>query len=144
FLKEVDIHVSKFIFQRAETHLKKVCAQHNPILRYGLTGDFGTLLPHYLQPANYHKVKANLDRLVISRGFAEQIAQEYGLFDHINRSTIFEHMKPQLFHEAASKLVHSLNPEEHLDYWNLIVSRRVSDILPSIIRCIHALSEQLT
>lgn len=144
FLKEVDIHVSKFIFQRAETHLKKVCAQHNPILRYGLTGDFGTLLPHYLQPANYHKVKANLDRLVISRGFAEQIAQEYGLFDHINLSNIFEYMNPELFHETASKLVQSLKPEGRLAYWNLMVPRRVSDILPSKIRYIQDLSEQLT
>ena len=144
FLKEVDVDVSSYIFKKAETHLKKVHAQQNPILRYNLTGNFGELLPHYLRPENYDKVRANLDCLVIRQGFAEQVAQEYDRFDGMNLSNIFEYMDKGLFKETAGKLIHVLEEDGRVGYWNLMVPRRISGIFPSEIRYLSSLSRELT
>lgn len=144
FLKEVGVKVSSYIFQKAEKQLKKVHAQQNPILRYNLTGDFGTLLPHYLQPAHYDKVKSNLDRLVIQQGFAEQVAQIYGQFDSMNLSNIFEYMEKKLFAETAEKLLQRLKNDGKMAYWNLMVPRRISDVFPSEISYMSPLSQELS
>lgn len=144
FLKEVGINVSSYIFQKAEKHLKKVNAQQNPILRYNLTGDFGALLPHYLRPKHYEKVKSSLDRLVIRQGFAEQVAQTYGQFDCMNLSNIFEYMNKNLFRETAKKLIQLLQDNGRMAYWNLMVLRHISGIFPSEMRYMSALSHELT
>lgn len=144
FLKEVGVKVSSYIFQKAEKQLKKVNAQQNPILRYNLTGDFGALLPHYLQPAHYDKVKSNLDRLVIQQGFAEQVAKAYGQFDGMNLSNIFEYMDKKLFTETAEKLLQRLKNDGRMAYWNLMVPRRISSIFPAEIHYMNTLSQALT
>lgn len=144
FLKEVGVDVSSYIFKKAEKHLKKVNAQRNPILQYNLTGNFGALLPHYLRAEQYDKVKANLDRLVIRQGFVEQVAQEYGRFDSMNLSNIFEYMDKSLFKETAEKLIQVLEEGGRIGYWNLMVPRRISGIFPSEIHYLSSLSRELT
>jgi len=144
FLKEVGIDVSSYIFKKAEKQLKKVSAQQNPILHYNLTGNFGELLPHYLQPESYHKIKGNLDSLVIRQGFAEQVARDYGQFDSMNLSNIFEYMDKSLFTETAEKLIKLLADCGRIGYWNLMVPRRISGIFPSEVRYLSKLSQQLT
>lgn len=144
FLKEVGVDVSSYIFKKAEKHLKKVNAQQNPILRYNLTGNFGELLPHYLRPEHYDKVKANLDCLHIRQGFAEQVAQEYGRFDSMNLSNIFEYMDKNLFKETAGKLIQQLEEDGRIGYWNLMVPRRISGIFPSEMQYLSSLSRELS
>ncbi|HLT88760.1 MAG TPA: DUF3419 family protein [Sphingobacterium sp.] len=144
FLKEVGIDVSAYIFQKAEKQLKKVSAQQNPLLRYNLTGNFGSLLPHYLHFESYLKIKDNLDSLVIRQGFAEQVAQDYGRFDRMNLSNIFEYMDKKLFTETAEKLIQRLEDDGRIGYWNLMVPRRISGIFPSEVRYLSKLSQQLT
>jgi len=144
FLKEVDVDVSSDIFQKAAQHLKKTNAQQNPMLRYSLTGNFGTLLPHYLLPAPFAKVKANLDRLVIRRGLAEEVAAAYGQFDSMNLSNIFEYMDSRLSQATAGKLLPLLADGGRIGYWNLMVHRRISGIFPSEVRHLDKLSAALT
>lgn len=144
FLKEVGVNVSDYIFQKAEKQLKKVNTQQNPILRYNLVGNFGPLLPHYLQAAHYNKVKSNLDRLIIRRGFAEQIASDYGRFNAMNLSNIFEYMDKGLFKKTAEKLIELLEDGGRMGYWNLMVPRRISAIFPSEMRYMDILSQELT
>ncbi|WP_449047440.1 DUF3419 family protein [Parapedobacter sp.] len=143
FLKEVGVNVSSHIFQKAEQHLKKTTAQQNPILRYNLTGNYGPLLPHYLQPAPFKQVKANLERLVVRQGFAERIATAYGPFDAMNLSNIFEYMDTHIFEATARKLIKLLAEGGKMGYWNLMVPRRISTVFQEV-RYLGNLSNTLT
>jgi S-adenosylmethionine-diacylglycerol 3-amino-3-carboxypropyl transferase len=144
FLKQVNISVGEFIFQRAEQHLKSTHAQNNFILRYNLMGSFGFLLPNYLQPENFDKIKQNLSKLHIFEGYAEAAIEKFGTFDSMNLSNIFEYMDADLFQKTASSLVEGTNAGGRLAYWNLMVPRRISSILPNETNYLNDLSTQLS
>lgn len=144
FQKQVHGSVSKFIFDKAATQLASVPAQDNYILRYTLTGSFDGLLPHYLQKENYPLVRANLDRLHLAEGFAQDAIAQHGKFHCMNLSDIFEYMDPGLFLETARTLVAGMEKGGRLGYWNLMVPRRISQILPERAEYMQAESESLT
>lgn len=144
FLRQVKVNVGDFIFQKAENHLMSEQAQQNFILRYNLTGKFGNLLPHYLQPQHFEKIKQNIDKLQIVEGFAEAAILKFGKFDYMNLSNIFEYMDTDLFQKTAHSLVEGLHTEGRLAYWNLMVVRQISKILPNKILNLEDLSKQLT
>jgi len=144
FLKEVTVNVGQTIFNKAATHLQSTGAQHNFILRYNLTGSFGHLLPHYLQPENLAVIKANLHKLEIREGYAEAAVAEFGTFHAMNLSNIFEYMPPQLFAETAEKLASSMEKGGRIAYWNLMVPRSVANIFPEKATHLAALSETLS
>ncbi len=131
FLKEVKVSVGEHVFNKAGQHLQSIQAQNNFMLRYNLTGSFGLLLPHYLQPANYEKVKANLHKLRIKEGYAEDAIKHYGTFKYMNLSNIFEYMDADLFSKTAKQLIDFTEPGGRLGYWNLMVPRRISEIFPN-------------
>ncbi len=144
FLKEVNIPVGDFIFRKAEVHLQSVSAQTNFILRYNLTGSFGNLLPHYLRPEIYIKVKENINKLVIKEGYAEEAIKEYGAFNYMNLSNIFEYMNNELFSQTANQLIEGLLPNGLMCYWNLMVPRRISAIFPEQMTFQKELSNTLS
>lgn len=130
FLKEVEVSVSDFIYQKAGKHLQSVEAQKNIFLYFNLTGKFGALLPHYLQPENFKIIKSNIDRLQIKEGYAQDAIGEFGKFDCMNLSNIFEYMNKELFVETAEALIKGTANGGRIAYWNLMVPRRISGILP--------------
>lgn len=144
FLKEVEVSVGKTIYEKAGRHLKQAHAQRNFMLRYTLTASFGDLLPHYLQPDQYAAVKANLDKLHLVEGYAEDAIKAHGTFRYMNLSNIFEYMNPELFAETAGQLVRATEPGGRLAYWNLMVPRHISRVLPDQVRHETELSQELT
>ena len=144
FLKQVDVHVGRTIYNKAAAHLKSKGAQHNFILNYNLTGDFRTLLPHYLEPENYILIKQNLDKLHVFHGYAEDAIVQYGRFDYMNLSNIFEYMTPELFENTAKGLINGLNTGGKLAYWNLMVTRSVAQQFPQEVKNEEELSKELT
>ncbi len=144
FLKQVDVHVGRTIYNKAATHLRSVGAQRNFILNYNLTGDFGNLLPHYLEPQNYVLVKENLDKLHVFQGYAEEAIAQYGKFDYMNLSNIFEYMSPEVFENVSKGLINGLNSGGKLAYWNLMVTRSIAQQFPDEITNQGALSKELT
>lgn len=144
FLKQVNIPVSDFIFQRAEQHLCSIFAQQNFILQYNLTGSFGDLLPHYLQLNNFNKIKQSINRLYIFEGYAENAIEQYGNFDNMNLSNIFEYMDISLFEKTALALLKGTNSGGRLAYWNLMVPRKITEIFPQFATPLTDLSRTLT
>lgn len=144
FLKQVDVHVGKTIYNKASVHLKSKSAQRNFILNYNLTGDFGNLLPHYLEPENYEKIKANLDKIHVFKGFAEDAIAQYGMFDYMNLSNIFEYMSPEQFETVARGLLNGLNTGGKLAYWNLMVTRSIAGRFSNEVKNHEQLSNQLS
>ena len=143
FFKEVKVSVGDFIFNKTAKHLASVEAQNNLMLRYNLTGSFGEMLPHYLQPENFAKIKSNLHKLHLVQGYAEEGILNFGKFDCMNLSNIFEYMNAELFAETAGKLFAAVKQGGRLVYWNLMVPRRISQIFPEQLEHLQALSESL-
>lgn len=144
FHKQVQGSVSSFIFGKAAAHLASVAAQDNYILRYTLTGRFDGLLPHYLQKAHYPLVRANLGQLHLKECYAQAAIAHYGKFHYMNLSDIFEYMDADLFRETACALVAGTEKDGRLGYWNLMVPRRISQILPENTEYMQGESERLT
>lgn len=143
FLKQVSLNVSDYIFGRAERELSGTQLFGNFILRYNLTAGFGTLLPHYLQPQNYERIKTQIDRLTLHKGFAEDAIAAYGSFDAMNLSNIFEYPDKEQFAGLAAKLHAGLNRGGKVAYWNLMVHRQLSDLFPESLRHLTDISETL-
>ncbi|WP_341907005.1 DUF3419 family protein [Fluviicola taffensis] len=144
FLKQVDVHVGKTIYNKTSVYLKSKSAQRNFILNYNLTGNFGNLLPHYLEPHNYEKVKANLDKIHVFQGFAEDAIAQYGTFDYMNLSNIFEYMSPELFETVAKGLLNGLNSGGKIAYWNLMVTRSIAGSFSKEVKNHEQLSKELS
>jgi len=143
FLKEVEVDVGSHIFQMAENHLTDVQAQHNFILRYNLTGSFGDEIPDYLQGKNFETVRSRLDRLTLLHGYIEDIPRSAARFNAMNLSDIFEYMDHSLFRRTGKQLLEIAAPGCRIAYWNLMVERRLSLILPAGYNYLKDLSEAL-
>lgn len=144
FLKEVEVSVGKTIYAKAGAHLRTVNAQRNYLLRYTLTGSFGDLLPHYLQPEHFRIIQSRIHRLQICRGFAEDAIRLHGTFRYMNLSNIFEYMNPELFQQTALQLINATEPGGRLAYWNLMVPRRIAEQFPDKVEYLGVLSNKLT
>jgi S-adenosylmethionine-diacylglycerol 3-amino-3-carboxypropyl transferase len=143
FLKEVKITVSEYIYQKAKKHLQRAEAQKNIFLHFNLTGNSGNLLPNYLQKENFGTIKSNIDRLKIKEGYAQDAIGEFGKFHCMNLSNIFEYMNPALFAETASALINGTEKDGKLAYWNLMVPRKISEIIPEKVKYEKELSLSL-
>ncbi len=144
FMKEVNVSVSQTIYNKAAAHLQSEEAQKNFILHFSLTGNFGTLLPHYMQKENFEIIKQNIDCLVIKQGSAQQPVDDYGKFEAMNLSNIFEYMNEKVFAATAEALLKGTERNGKLAYWNLMVPRRVSEIFPEKVEYQKDLSLNLT
>lgn len=134
FLKEVEISVSDYIYQKAANHLQSEEAQKNIFLHFNLTGNFGNLLPHYLQPENFKIIKLNISRLKIKEGYAQDAIGEFGHFHCMNLSNIFEYMNKELFSETAKAFINGTVNDGKIAYWNLMVPRKISETFPEKVK----------
>ncbi len=132
FLKEVNVNVADYINSKAGTHLQTEEAQNNYMLRFTLTGNFGNLLPHYLRKENYYLIKANINRLKLKEGYAQEAIKCYGKFNYMNLSNIFEYMNKQLFTTTAKELIRGTEKDGKLAYWNLMIERRISEAFTEV------------
>lgn len=132
FLRQVSGPVYKQIFDQAEAHLTDEACTRNPFLRKILTGSFGGMLPPYLQPDRYEKIRKNLGALDIRHGYIHQLDE--GRFDAFNLSDIFEYMDQATFRATAEALIDQANPGARFAYWNLMAPRQISQILPESVQ----------
>lgn len=144
FLKEVKIAVGPHIFKKAEMQLQSIYAQDNFILHYNLLGNFDDILPHYLKPENFQLIKSNIHKLQIRQGLAENIDKQFGEFDYMNLSNIFEYMDTETFEHSAEKLIRLCSDRGKIAYWNLMVPRLISDLFPDKMTFLNELSLKLS
>ena len=133
FLNEVKIPVSEFIFNQAKAHLSSVYCQKNYFLQYILTGKFRKDLPHYARKENFESIKKRIDKIIVHKGFAEDVFEKYDGINKFNLSNIFEYMNQENFAETADIFLRNSLPKSVFAYWNLMVPRKMSEIDDSFI-----------
>ncbi len=144
FLKEVEISVGDNIYNKAGRHLQSAEAQHNFILHFNLTRNFGNLYPHYMRKENYDIIQSNINNLQLHEGYAEDAITSFGKFNYMNLSNIFEYMNEHVFETTSHALINGMTKEGKLAYWNLMVRRRISAILPGKVNYEEDVSIKLT
>lgn len=145
FMKQIEGSVPDLILEREVAHLKSTLCQSNPFLFYILNSRFDEAhLPHYVRKENYEAVKANLHKLVLEEGLAEEIAEKHSDITHFNLSNIFEYMDVQQFKTAAKKLIAQAISDSKFAYWNFMVHRNMADIYPEQILDLKEKSQELS
>ena len=145
FFKYVDVSmISKNIKERADRALRDVPTWNNPYVNYILLNNFDYALPHYAKEENFNLIKQNIDALEIKTGTINGVAKSSGIkFDCFNLSDIFEYMDNDLFREVSLQLLSSANKDAKFCYWNMMVDRRISEILPENFEYKKELSQDL-
>ena len=145
FFKYVDVSmISKNIKERADRALRDVPTWNNPYVNYILLNNFDYALPHFAKEENFNIIKRNIDALDIKTGTINNAAKNSGMkFDCFNLSDIFEYMDEGLFKEISLELLSSANADAKFCYWNMMVDRRISKILPKNFEYKKELSQEL-
>ncbi|MBO6517503.1 MAG: DUF3419 family protein [Bacteroidia bacterium] len=126
-LKEVDGHVGRMIFNRAEQHLSSVAAQQNYILEYALTGKYTNQLPPYTNETPYKRIQKWLqsNQIQYEEAYLDQCLASHSGFTRFNLSNIFEYMPPEVFDQNIEALRLHAAPNAQVCYWNLMVPRTI-------------------
>ena len=145
FFKYVDATmISKNIKARADKAMRDVPTWNNPYLNYILLNNFDYALPHFAKEENFNIIKNNIDALEIKTGTINEVAKNSGVkFDCFNLSDIFEYMGTDLFTDISKQLLSVSNIGAKFCYWNMMVDRRVSEILPENFDYKEELSKSL-
>ena len=132
FLKQVTVPVSSYILNKAANHLGSTYSQSNYFLEYILKGKFEITLPHYAREENFEKIKSNLNKLIVFRGFAQDAFAEYNGFNKFNLSNIFEYMDSEMFKNVSENLLENSEKGSVFCYWNLMVDRKISSVMEDV------------
>lgn len=145
FFKYVDTAmISKNIKERTDRALRDVPTWNNPFVNYILLNNFDYALPHYAKEQNFNIIKQNIDALEIKTGTINEVVNASEMkFDGFNLSDIFEYMDKGLFKEISSQLLSFSNVGAKFCYWNMMVDRRISEILPKNFEYKKELSQEL-
>ena len=145
FFKYVDTNeISKNIKERADRALRDVPTWNNPYVNYILLNNFDYALPHYAKEENFNIIKQNIDALVIKTGTINEVAKDSGVkFNCYNLSDIFEYMDKSLFKNVAQELLKTAGKGAKFCYWNMMVDRKISEILPENFEYKAELSKKL-
>lgn len=145
FFKYVDVvMISKDIKQRTDRALRDIPTWDNPYLNYILLSNFNYILPHFAEKENFDIIKRNIDALEIKTGTVNEVAKNSGIkFDCFNLSDIFEYMDESLFREVSLELLSNANKDAKFCYWNMMVDRQISKILPENFEYKKELSQKL-
>lgn len=145
FFKYVDTAmISKNIKSRADNALRNVPTWNNPYVNYILLNNFEYSLPDYAKRENFEIIKQNIDAVEFKIGTINEVAINSGMkFDCFNLSDIFEYMDENLFKNISEQLLSTANKGAKFAYWNMMVDRRISEILPENFDYKKDLSEEL-
>ena len=145
FFKYVNVSmISKNIKERADKALRDVPTWNNPYVNYILLNNFDYALPYYAKEENFNVIKQNIDALEIKTGTINEVAKNSGIkFDGFNLSDIFEYMDESLFKNISEQLLSNANKGAKFCYWNMMVDRQISEILPDNFEYKQELSQEL-
>lgn len=125
FFKEASGSLSNFLARASQAALTEGTPSSNHYLHYILTGNYGSVLPHYLRRENFETIRSNLDKVVLVEGSLQKVLEQLpsDSVDAFNLSDVFEYMTE----DSCEILSHSINRVARrgarLAYWNMAVDR---------------------
>lgn len=143
FMKHVEMTVPQYIKMAAENHYQTICCHENPFLWFFLTGNFNNYLPHYVREENYEIIRSRISKVELHEGLIEDGLKKYPNISGFNLSNIFEYMNTDLFKEVANQVIDGSESKAIIAYWNLMINRRVSEIMPDKAEWLKEKSEEL-
>jgi S-adenosylmethionine-diacylglycerol 3-amino-3-carboxypropyl transferase len=141
----VEGSVADHLLGRVRHALAELDPSANPYATWILTGTHGDALPQALRAEHFDTIRGNLDRLEWHRASIESLLDEgiIASFDRANLSDIFEYMSTENATALFERLAEAGRPGARLAYWNMMVPRRASELLPSRFRRLEELSRRL-
>ncbi|MES2766037.1 MAG: DUF3419 family protein [Bacteroidota bacterium] len=144
FFKYVEGSVVDRILARTKHAMTQIPTHSNPFMRYIFKANFDGALPLYARPESFKTIKENIDKLQVFKGTTDDAIAAFPVkFDGYNLSDIFEYMDENLFLKTSENLLKSANPRARFAYWNMLVPRQISQILPDKIELLKELSDEL-
>jgi S-adenosylmethionine-diacylglycerol 3-amino-3-carboxypropyl transferase len=126
FFRYVDGPVASRILRRTRFALETLPSEHNPFLRYILTGSFDPAPPDYLRPEHYGPIREGLGRVILNLAPVEEVLNELPprSIDAFNLSNIPEYMSLAGYHQLLERVHRVAAPGARLAYWNVLAPRR--------------------
>lgn len=145
FFRYVEGGISQRLMDRVRHGLTELPTHANPFLDYIVFGNFCRMLPRYLRPENFQKVRSNLEGLTLYHGSIEQAGRLHLSkgFDAFNLSDIFEYLDVETASSLYGDLVELANPGARLAYWNTLVPRGRPAHLADRVQPLDELSAEL-
>jgi S-adenosylmethionine-diacylglycerol 3-amino-3-carboxypropyl transferase len=130
FFNEVKLSLSKYLFEKLSAFILNPESHHNYYMYYAAHGHFGKGLPHYARPENFEAIRSKLDRLTLRHGRLEDglVAEQNATL--VNASDIFEYMPMADFKAFGERLAAHCPILRRIAYWNFVVDRMLSEVLP--------------
>ncbi|MBS2008628.1 MAG: DUF3419 family protein [Cyanobacteria bacterium SZAS TMP-1] len=137
--------LSLFLLQASKTALIEQEPANNPYLRWILTGDYGTALPHYLRPENFETIRANLAALELRQGNLNDIVEALpeGSIHSFNLSDVFEYLSPEQCRTLTEVIVRASAAAGRMVYWNMLVDREAAAYCPQYLHIEEQFSTSL-
>jgi S-adenosylmethionine-diacylglycerol 3-amino-3-carboxypropyl transferase len=145
FFRYVEGRVADHLLGRVRHALATLDPSQNPYVEWILRGTHGEVLPHALRAEHFDLIRDHLDRLEWHRLPLEALAGRgiIDRFDRANLSDIFEYMSEVNAAALLSNLADVSRPGARFAYWNMMVPRRGSALVPRRLRGLDELSRRL-
>ena len=124
FFKYNEGGLSRVLRGRFERCIENNLNAENPYLQYILHNRFD-VLPLYLRPENFEKIKQNLDKIKIRKTDFWSEIESGEKYDFMYLSDIFEYMSNDVMQRATREIHEALNPEGQVMLFNMINPRRL-------------------
>lgn len=130
FFSYVDDNVGAYLLDKTGRHFSHEICQDNPFLHYALKGHFADCLPHAWRKENFELIKKGLHKIKLHCGFAEEVCHDNSKFDAFNLSNIFEYTTKEECQSIGRGLLNGANKNARFVYWNILLPRKFSELLP--------------
>lgn len=143
FLKHVSIPVAQYIKQKTRLALSSDLCFDNSFIHYIFKGDFGPLLPFYLRPENFEKIKRNISVVSLHQDEMSTMIRKRN-YDAYYCSNIFEYISADDFRVEAKNWAEQVMPGSKITFWNLMNKRSFAESNPENFIQLSELSSELS
>lgn len=143
FLKHVSIPVAQYIKQKTRLALSSDLCFDNSFIHYIFRGDFGPLLPFYLRPENFEKIKMNISVVSLHQDEMSTMIRKRN-YDAYYCSNIFEYISANDFGVEAKSWAEHILPGSKMAFWNLMNKRSFAETNPENFTQLSELSSELS
>lgn len=123
FLRHVHKSPGQMLASRLRHCLLHIPLSDNPYLSRILTGNWQSILPHYLRPEHFQTLKSQARSKIEFFCGPIHKACTLGPFDAFNYSDLLEYLDLESSQAVLSALVAHANPGARLALWNMMVER---------------------